>query len=412
MPDRPSSPSTAKDHGALKITGIYLLIGVLWIAFSDEIAASLTSDPVILTRISMFKGWGYVLVTGLLLYSMIRRETATLRQTQVERELLLDENQRQKALLDAIFEADPSGLAVVVGPELRIGYANPAYHYCTPDPHLDPVDQLYRTVWSADPQNSYEEQVEEALYSGKPFICDGIERRLPDGRKFYFTFQVRRIQWNNDPAVLLILWDITQRKQSEEALLQAHAELETAYDLTLQGWVRALELREQETAEHSRRVVEWTISMANALRIDADSLPHIHRGALLHDIGKLGVPDSILLKPAALTSEEWDIMHRHPEFARDLLNEIPYLRKAIEIPYGHHECWDGTGYPQGIQAEAIPLAARIFSVVDVYDALLSDRPYRPAWVERDVRTYLREQKGRQFDPRIVDLFLEMVPSKT
>jgi HD-GYP domain-containing protein (c-di-GMP phosphodiesterase class II) len=181
-----------------------------------------------------------------------------------------------------------------------------------------------------------------------------------------------------------------------------------AYEATLQGWVHALELREHETADHSRRVVELTRRMALEFGFSGESLALIQRGALLHDIGKIGVPDSILLKPGPLTPEEWTIMRYHPRFAYDLLAQIPYLQRSVDIPYCHHERWDGSGYPRGIAKEKIPLSARIFAVVDVFDALLSDRPYRPAWSLPDVIRYLIDQKGKQFDPLIVDCFLAMI----
>jgi len=140
-------------------------------------------------------------------------------------------------------------------------------------------------------------------------------------------------------------------------------------------------------------------------------LGHLERGALLHDIGKLGVPDDILLAPRPLNQEEWEIMRQHPQFAYDLLVDIPYLRPSLNIPFSHHEHWDGSGYPRGLSGEGIPLEARIFSVVDVYDALLSTRPYRTAWSEREVQDYLKEQSGKQFDPQVVEVFLQVIEEK-
>jgi HD-GYP domain-containing protein (c-di-GMP phosphodiesterase class II) len=155
-----------------------------------------------------------------------------------------------------------------------------------------------------------------------------------------------------------------------------------------------------------------TIQMAEALGVGEDELTHIRRGALLHDIGKIGIPDSILLKPGELTDEEWEIMKQHPVFAYNMLSEIEYLEPALDIPFCHHERWDGTGYPRGLKGEAIPLAARIFAVIDVWDALLSDRPYRDAWPEDKVRDYIRAQSGTHFDPAVVDVFFTMVDSFT
>ncbi|KPL73517.1 phosphohydrolase [Leptolinea tardivitalis] len=202
--------------------------------------------------------------------------------------------------------------------------------------------------------------------------------------------------------------DISERIRSEKALIEAHTHLEKAYDATLHGWARALEMREHETADHSRRVVEITERIAREMGLREEELLNIKRGALLHDIGKIGVPDNILLKPGPLTSDEWAIMRQHPEFAYRMLKDIDYLQSAIEIPYGHHERWDGSGYPRGLAGTDIPLAARIFSVVDVWDALLSDRPYRPAWDQKTVLNYLQEQSGKQFDPAVVEIIIRLL----
>jgi len=191
-------------------------------------------------------------------------------------------------------------------------------------------------------------------------------------------------------------------------LHRANASLRMSYDDTLAGWSRALDLRDRETEGHSGRVAQLTITLARAMDVPKADLVHIRRGALLHDIGKMGVPDAILLKPGPLTEAEWKTMRHHPAYARQLLEPIAYLRRALDIPYCHHEWWDGTGYPQGLSGSQIPLAARIFAVVDVWDALRSDRPYRPAWSVELVRAYVRDQAGTQFDPAVVRKFLELL----
>jgi len=193
-----------------------------------------------------------------------------------------------------------------------------------------------------------------------------------------------------------------------ENLQRSNLELELAYDTTLEGWARALELRDRETEGHTRRVVDMTIRLASALGISQQSLVNVRRGALLHDIGKLGIPDYILLKPASLTEEEWKIMRMHPVYAYQLLSPISYLRPALDIPYSHHERWDGSGYPQGLRGDAIPLAARAFAVIDVWDALLSNRPYSPAWSNAQMQAYLREESGQQFDPHVVEVFFQVL----
>jgi len=185
------------------------------------------------------------------------------------------------------------------------------------------------------------------------------------------------------------------------------AELEKTYDETLEGWAHALELRDIETAGHCHRVSEMAKRLAVAAGLADSSMVDLHRGALLHDIGKMGIPDSILLKPGKLTEDEFRQMKDHTSYAHDLLAHIPYLLKALDIPYYHHEKWDGTGYPRGLKGTDIPLTARIFSVVDVYDALISDRPYRPAWTEEKALAYIKERAGTEFDPVVVKEFVRL-----
>ena len=187
-----------------------------------------------------------------------------------------------------------------------------------------------------------------------------------------------------------------------------NVELALAYDTTLEGWAKALELRDKETEGHSRRVTDLTVRLAAAMGVAAEDLIHIRRGALLHDIGKMGIPDSILLKPGKLTEDEWDIMRTHPTLAYDLLAPVDFLAPSLEIPYAHHERWNGSGYPRALAGDAIPLSARVFAVIDVYDALCSDRPYRPAWPEEKVRAYLRENSGIEFDPNVVEAFMALL----
>lgn len=191
-------------------------------------------------------------------------------------------------------------------------------------------------------------------------------------------------------------------------LQRSNMELMLAYEATIEGWSRALDLRDEETEGHTQRVTETTLRLARAMGLSGEDLIHLRRGALLHDIGKMGIPDKILLKPGALTEEEWEIMRRHPKYAYDMLAPIEYLHPALDIPYCHHEKWDGTGYPRGLKGDQIPLAARLFTIVDIWDALRSNRPYRAAWPEDKVRAYLREQSGKFFDPAVVEVFLAML----
>ncbi len=175
---------------------------------------------------------------------------------------------------------------------------------------------------------------------------------------------------------------------------------------TLEGWIQALKRRDQETEGHSQRVVQMTVKLARRLGIKGARLEHIYYGALLHDIGKICIPDSVLLKPGPLTEREWEIMRQHPVYAVHLLAPIDALRPSLSIPYCHHEKWDGSGYPRGLKGEEIPLEARIFSVVDVWDALINNRIYRPAWSEEQALNHIYQLKGKHFDPKVAAIFLE------
>lgn len=249
---------------SFRITLIYLVVGGLWISLSDRMVALLVADPESITWLQTVKGWGYILLTGLLLYVLVRRDLS-------------------------------------------------------------------------------------------------------------------RIE-------------------------QAQQSLEQSYDAALQGWARALDLRDHSTEQHTSRVADLAIDLAREMGIGEPDLTYIRRGALLHDIGKMGIPDSILLKPGPLSESEWSIMRQHPRYAYELLEPITHLKPALDIPYCHHERWDGSGYPRGLRRDTIPVTARIFAVADVWDALTSDRPYRPAWGPEQALTFLRDQSGAQFDPDVVVAF--------
>ncbi len=192
-----------------------------------------------------------------------------------------------------------------------------------------------------------------------------------------------------------------------EDLKRRNTEFSSTYTATIAGLSRALELRDLETEGHTRRVSALTLRLAEHVQIPPDQRTSIQQGALLHDIGKLGIPDAILLKPGSLTPQEWKVMQQHPLYAYNILAPIINLRQALDIPLYHHEHWDGSGYPYGLKGEQIPLSARLFAVVDVYDALTSDRPYRSAWTRSQAIEYLQEQAGHLFDPQVVVYFLEL-----
>jgi putative nucleotidyltransferase with HDIG domain len=192
-----------------------------------------------------------------------------------------------------------------------------------------------------------------------------------------------------------------------EDLQESHRELEMAYQATLEGWVRALDLRDKETEGHTQRVTILTYRLARSMGVSDRDLVHITRGALLHDIGKMAIPDGILLKPGQLTEEERELIQKHPVYAYEMLRPIDFLVPAIDIPYCHHEKWDGSGYPRGLKQEEIPFAARIFPVIDVWDALTSDRPYRKAMPNDEVRRLIQADSGKHFDPLVVEAFMDL-----
>jgi HD-GYP domain-containing protein (c-di-GMP phosphodiesterase class II) len=191
-------------------------------------------------------------------------------------------------------------------------------------------------------------------------------------------------------------------------LQRTNLELTLAYNTTIEGWSRALDLRDRDTEGHTQRVTQDSVRLGRRLGLSESELIHIRRGAMLHDIGNMAIPDSILLKPGPLMPEEWEIIRQHPRYAYELLSPIAYLGASVDIPHYHHERWDGKGYPDGLKATAIPLSARLFAVIDVFDALTSRRPYRAAWEIDTALKYIREQRGQHFDPQIADEFLKMM----
>jgi PAS domain S-box-containing protein/putative nucleotidyltransferase with HDIG domain len=242
------------------------------------------------------------------------------------------------------------------------------------------------------------------LHSGVVNSETEIHRVIkPDGNIAWqeWTDQAIRDEWGKLIEIQSVGRDITGRKRAEEGLAEA-------YETTLEGWARALELRDKETEGHSRRVTETTVIVARAMGFTEEELTHIRRGSILHDIGKMGVPDDILRKNGSLTDEERMVVEKHPDTAFELLKGISFLEKALEIPHHHHEKWDGSGYPRGLKGNEIPLPARIFAVVDVWDALTTDRPYRQAWSRARVVQYLVDESGTHFDPKVVEIFLELL----
>lgn len=250
---------------------------------------------------------------------------------------------------------------------------------------------------------------EFAYYMAVPLISQGYLQGVLE--LFNYTEFTPTDDWSDFLAALSTQAAIAiNAARVLDDLERTNDDLLLAYETTIEGWARALDLKDEDTEGHSRRVTELTTRLARRMGMTEEVIAHVRRGALLHDIGKMGIPDEILRKPGALDPDEWELMKKHTLFARDFLEPIPFLQPALTIPYSHHEKYDGSGYPEGLAGERIPLAARLFAVVDVYDALTSDRPYRKAWSEKRALAHIAEQAGSHFDPEIVEEFLALVRS--
>ncbi|HMQ30473.1 MAG TPA: HD domain-containing phosphohydrolase [Chloroflexaceae bacterium] len=290
-----------------------------------------------------------------------------------------------------------------------IQWVNPAFTRLTGYPAAEAVGRTMAFLSSGRQDRAFYAALWETILAGRIWRGELVNRRK-DGTLYTEEQTITPVRGPGGAIshFVAIKLDITARKAGDMALRAAHEALLQAYDATLAGWSAALDMRDRETEGHSRRVTELTVRLARALGLGGEELEHMRRGATLHDIGKLAIPDAILHKPGPLSEEEWTVMRRHPQLAHDLLAPIGFLRQALDIPLCHHERWDGSGYPRGLAGAAIPLAARIFAVVDVWDALTSDRCYRPAWAPRRARAYLAEQAGRLFDPWVVAGFLAIL----
>lgn len=269
--------------------------------------------------------------------------------------------------------------------------------------HIAGDDQLP----SSYPFRKYWDYEGFCIYWGAPVIAKGVVKGVLE---VYHRSMIKPDQdWLDFLDTLAGQAAIAiENAEIQEGLLRSNYELTMAYDATIEGWSRAMDLRDRETEGHTQRVTAITIQLARMFDMKEEEILQVRRGALLHDMGKLGIPDYILHKPGPLTEEEWVLMRKHPVFAYEMLSPIHYLKPAIDIPYSHHEKMDGSGYPRGLKGEEIPLAARIFAVADVFDALTSDRPYRPAWSKEKALDYISQETGSHFDPVVVDKFFKLI----
>jgi HD-GYP domain-containing protein (c-di-GMP phosphodiesterase class II) len=340
--------------------------------------------------------------------------------THLDLQVILDETLRGAVRLANM----DSGSICLVVPERKELKLTASYNYADGKMELQPRSDIDHQLCN------------RVLKTGEFLIQDSdaniVTAGIPTGRKFFhamFPMKVKEqtigilcifSESNNRPTgrSLELLKDLCgpialaiENARLLSNLQRTNKELFRAYDTTLEGWAKALELRDKETEGHARRVVDLTLELAHRMKVRKADLTNIRRGILLHDIGKMGIPDNVLHKPGPLDASEWREMRQHPLYAYKLLHSINYLHPALDIPLYHHERWDGSGYPYGLKGEKIPVAARMFAVVDVWDALRSDRSYRKAWPKKKVLKYLRDEAGTRFDPNVVKSFLAMLTER-
>jgi len=328
-----------------------------------------------------------------------------IRQEKEEMQVTLAEREAQFRLLaenssDMISRHDATGIFLYVSPACRaiLGYEPDELINTSVTPLVHPEDakQMMDLLATPDWDDTTVTVDYRLLHKNGDYIWVETTARL------FFDENNNRQEFQASSR------NITERKESAEALQRAHIDLQDAYDKTIEGWVRALDLRDRETEGHTQRVTEMAVKLAKTVGCSDKEIIHIRRGALLHDMGKMGIPDDILQKPGPLTDNEWAVMRKHPELAYQMLSKIKYLEEAITIPYYHHERWNGSGYPHKLKGNDIPLHARLFAVVDVWDALSSDRPYRKKMPINEVIEYLRKESGNLFDPDMVDKFIPLI----
>ena len=363
---------------SVRIALAYFVFGLLWIIGSDTLVETLAVNQTQQSWLQTYKGAGFIAVSALLIGWLVYNES--------------HRRARIRRLLDEVVGLAPDPVLIRQYEDDMIVEANERFvqevGISEEELNETSLDDLELDLAERRREDLRHQLATEGEVLNYQQTLEGRS-----GRSVELLISSRRIEFGADEYVCTVAKDIT--------------DLERAYDETIQGWARALELRDDETFAHTLRVTRATVALAEHLGVPDDELIHIRRGALLHDIGKIGVPDAILLKDGDLTDEEWRVVRKHPLFAKELLSPISYLQPAIPIPHRHHEKWDGSGYPDGLAGEEIPLAARIFAVVDVWDALRSDRPYREAWEAERVLEVLDSDKGSHFQPEIVEAFFDL-----
>ncbi len=376
---------------AIRIAMIYTFVGTFWIIVSDILLVyQVQPDDAQLSALSIAKGFLFVCVTALLLFWLLWR---------VEDELLL-KSSALEAAANAIVISDING---------NIEWVNPAFAKLTGYAVDEAKGQTTRLLRSGQHEPEFYKQLWETILADQVWHGVMINRRK-DGSLYDEEQTITPVKDARGVIrhFIAIKQDVSERREHELALQAAHQALTDAYDATIVGWSRALDMRDQETQGHSERVTALTVRLARAMGLPEEEIEYVRWGALLHDIGKMGIPDAVLLKPGPLTNEEWALMRMHPIYSYELLKQIGFIQPSLAIPISHHERWDGQGYPAGLKGEQIPLSARIFAVVDVWDALTNDRPYRKAWPPERARDYVAQHAGIHFDPVVVKVFLDHI----
>lgn len=325
----------------------------------------------------------------------------------IENSRLFEELEQREARFRALIENSAEGIAILNADGV-FTYMSPAEEKLIGYDHREMIGQTAFLIAHPEDVERVRAAFSECARIDNHLVT--VEHRARHANGSWRTLEVMLKNLLADPnvnGVVANFRDISERKQAEAEIRRYAAELVEAYDNTLSGWARALEFRDELTEGHTRRVTDLTLRLARAMGLDEEQIVHIRRGAILHDIGKMAIPDAILGKSGKLTLEEQRIMRRHPQLAYDMLSPISFLRPALDIPLCHHEHWDGKGYPRRLEGEDIPLSARIFAVADVWDALTSDRPYRPAWTADRAREYIAGESGKYFDPHVVEIFFSL-----
>jgi len=312
-------------------------------------------------------------------------------------ELILDHSFTLEKRLDAVFRSFGSILFVLDRHGGILDFKNGNGASLDASLLLNQPNLKFQDILPTDAGRKYEHAVQQ-LHGGNRLVLFNFTLNLL-AREVWC--EACLVPFTSDQNMVFV-WNVTEKKKTQTENIDLLFE-----DAFIRNWSDVLQLRDFETRDHTRRVTKLTVHLARRMGLPDSDLGHMRRGAVLHDIGKVAVPDSILFKPGPLNAEEWGIMRRHPVIAAEMITPVPHLAHSLSIPRSHHEKWDGSGYPDGLAGENIPLSARIFAFADVYDALTSDRPYRPAWSQTDALDYIQKQSGAHFDPSIVPVFISI-----